>query len=447
MSRYRLRRGYFSQLLFASVLYLTVSPLAGGEPRLLQHPRVAGDLAHVEVLLEVGGDLKIADEGKIKPLKMSVVGKMVYDERLVAVVKDTGHLRSVRYYKLADAAIKIDKGGLKPHLRDERRLIAVATGEGVPTLFSPQGPLNREELELIDVPGNSLLVDELLPAHAVAVHDQWQHSDQLLAGLLGLDAVSQTDVRSELKEIDETSARVELSGTVQGAVAGVATEIELKGRYKYQFKQERITWLALLIEEKRSVGHVGPGADVVARLQMTIAPQAEAGPLSDAAIAGLPLEPAPPQTLLEYEPAARDFTIQHDRRWYVMSDKAGTLAMRLVDRGELIAQCNVSKLPNTDPGKHPTLARFQEDVEQSLDKQFKRFLQASEGTNSLGYTVYRVVAEGVAAELPIQWIYYFVADPHGHQVVFAFTLEEQFVPQLAEADEAIVKSLVIKDEG
>jgi hypothetical protein len=74
-----------------------------------------------------------------------------------------------------------------------------------------------------------------------------------------------------LKEIQGNAAKIEFRGKVQAAVGGVSTELDVQGRCKFDLTQQRITWLALLIDEKRSIGHVSPGLDVVARLQMTIA--------------------------------------------------------------------------------------------------------------------------------------------------------------------------------
>ena len=149
----------------------------------------------------------------------------------------------------------------------------------------------------------------------------------------------------------------------------------------------------------------------------------------------------PESTTLQFVAANHGFSFLHDRRWHVMVDERESLAMRMIDRGDLVAQCNVALLPKGEPGKHPTLAKFQADIEQSLDKNFKQFAEASETTNTLGYTVYRVVATGAVSELPIEWIYYRVADRDGHQVVFAFTLESELKPQLADSDQAIVDTL------
>ncbi len=104
-------------------------------------------------------------------------------------------------------------------------------------LFSPRGPLTRDELDLVDLPANTLLLDQLLPQKAVSPGDRWQHSDNLLAMLLGLDAISQSDVYSELKEVDATAARMEFEGHVEGAIGGVSTELKIKGRYKFHLEQ------------------------------------------------------------------------------------------------------------------------------------------------------------------------------------------------------------------
>jgi hypothetical protein len=124
-----------------------------------------------------------------------------------------------------------------------------------------------------------------------------------------------------------------------------------------------------------------------------------------------------------------------------MSDAGEVLTMRYVDRGELVAQCNVSSLAEVDPGKIPTLAKFQQDIEKALDKNFGQFIQASEAMSSSGHAIYRVVAEGKVSDLPIQWRYYLVADREGRQAVFAYTLESELARQLGDADQELVSSV------
>lgn len=400
-----------------------------------------GDSVKVEALLEVGGDFNLKEQGLPRTMKMSVVGRMGYVERLLQSDDKTTALLTARRYETAEAVIKIDKGGTKPLLRNDRRLIGVSITPTDSMVFSPEGPLTREELDLIDIPANSAIVDRLLPGRDVRIGDRWQHSDGLLGLLLGLDAVSNSEVYSQLLSFDGVVARLEFAGPVHGAIHGVATDIQLKGRYKFDAAAGRITWLAMLVEEQRSIGHVGPGADVTSRLQMTIAPAEPSVELTDESVAGGAWNPAQAFTDLEYRSTQGGFKLLHGRHWHVMNDTREAVAMRLVERGDLVAQCNVSALPKTDPGKHLPIERFQQDIQAVLDKNFGQFVQASERTSPHGHILYRVVAAGLVNELPIQWIYYLVADREGRQVVLAFTVEAEQLPQLAESDQAIAESL------
>lgn len=408
----------------------------------LQSSRTPGDLTAVRVELEVGGELKVVADGKVKPLKMNVLGKLAYEEKLLGALANgrTG-TRYVRHYDQAGAKIKIEDGEVLPQLRDERRLIVVDALADQGLLFSPQGPLTREELDLLDVPANSVWLDALLPAKPVTIGEKWRHSERLLASLLGLDAVSQADVTSELKTVDADNARCELSGKVDGAIGGVATEISLKAKYRFDRKQRCVAWAGWLIKEKRSVGHVATGLDVVAKMQIALSPLADSKHLSANLLRRITLDSPAQPTTLECQSPRGKFRFQHDRGWHVMNDAGEVLTMRYVDRGELVAQCNVSSPPEADPNKRPTLAAFQREIQTGLEKSFGQFVQASESVSSVGHVIYRVVAEGKVSDLPIQWRYYLVADEQGRQAVYAFTLESELAAQLGDADQELVSTL------
>ncbi|MGH7140596.1 MAG: hypothetical protein ACREHD_33100 [Pirellulales bacterium] len=404
--------------------------------------RLPTKAVRVEAQLEVGGDIKLVEEGKPRTLKMSVSAQLDYDERCVPVAdSQQQHRRAVRFYSQAKAAIKIDEGSVEPVLRESRRLMVADEADGCVALFCPTGPLTREELDLVDIPANSLLLDQLLPRQPVKIGEQWSHDRGLMAKLLGLDVVSQSDVKSQLKEVSGDRARLELAGHVLGAVGGVSTEIEVKAKYRFDFHQHRVTGLGLLVKEERAIGLVNTGLDVVAKLQLALAPSEGDGELSDTALAQLPLEPRPEFLALECQAPTKKFRIVHSRDWHLMTDAGDLLALRYLDRGELVAQCNVSSLADVPPGKEPTLADFQHDLERSLGKNFERFIEASEATNSLGHHIYRVIAEGRVSDLPIQWHYFLIADRAGHVAVFAFTVESELADRLGDADELLAATI------
>jgi hypothetical protein len=247
--------------------------------------------------------------------------------------------------------------------------------------------------------------------------------------------------------VTEDAARIEFKGVVQGALGGVAAEFDVVGRYKYDRAADRITWLAVLLKEKRNIGHVEPGVEATTRLQMTITPTAEPKDLSAAELQAIDLTAYPELQRIEYLSTGGGYRLDYDRRWHVMTDAREVLSLRLVDRGELVAQCNVRHIAIPDAGRTPTLTQFQADVRRSLDKNFGQFVRVSESGNSIGQTVFRAEAAGSVEELPIHWIYYLVLDNQGRQVVFAFTVEEPLLERLGGADTELISTVRFLDPG
>jgi hypothetical protein len=403
-------------------------------------PAVPADsLTHVEIVLQVGGDALLISEGKKTSLPMSVIANVTYDESLLSSGTSAGRARALRYYDTANVAIKIATGGQKPSLRPDRRLIVASRDGAAVRLVSPAGALARDELDLIELPGSSLIIDDLLPTGPVAIGDTWTHSADLLAALLGLDATSDVEVTSRLEQVADGLAKVVLTGSLRGAVAGVGTQIELKAKYNFDLQSKRINYFALLVKEKRSVGHVGPGLDVVAKLLVKVTPITESVHLTPEVIAQLPAA-SEEQSLLEYEAPSKTFGFRYDRQWFVTSDERNVAILRMIQRGELVAQCNISAILAVQ--KEITLAAFQQDIERSLDKNFGQFLKAAEETTPEGCRVFRVVAQGEVDGLPIEWIYYLVKSADGQQQAsLAFTLEPGLVERFGSADRELLARL------
>jgi hypothetical protein len=208
-------------------------------------------------------------------------------------------------------------------------------------------------------------------------------------------------------------------------------------------KARRITQFAMLIKEKRAVGHIGPGLDTVAKLIVNISPIEHSQTLTAAVLERIPSRTAPELLALGYTPAGGQFRFQYDRRWYVTEDDPKLAVLRMLDRGELVAQCNISALPKVE--KPVTLAEFQRDVERSLGKNFGQFAGAAQNVNEAGYAVFRVVVHGEVGGLPIEWIYYLVQNRAGQRVSLAFTLEQSLAERFAATDRAIISALALTE--
>jgi hypothetical protein len=441
--RRTVRRASLAFLLFAAPGLVLAAET--GTKHSLKSRHQVGETTRVEFALQVGGDLKFVTEGKTKDIPMSVIANLRYDEQWLSLDRVGHPNRSLRYYDDTRAVIKVDQGGQKPTLDPSHRLIAVdKPADAPPILYCPTAPLTREELDLIETPGTSLLVDELLPADPVAFGDTWKLADDTLAGLLCLDAVSWSEVTSVLGEIKDGVAEIAAAGTVNGAVGGIATEIELKAKYRFDLARHRVVFLAMLVKEKRAVGHVGPGLDTVAKLIVTMKPIEASQYLTPQVVARASAKIAPELTQLSHAAMSGEYQFRYDRRWQLTSDDKKLTVLRLLDRGELVAQCNISLLPG-DKKTPVTLAEFQRDVQTSLGKSFAQFTSAGESTSDSGDTVLRVVARGTVSELPIEWIYYLIQQPGGKRVTLAFTYEQDLGERFAQADRQLVRQLRFTD--
>jgi len=402
-----------------------------------------GDLSRVTIDLEVGGDLKLDESAKTEgPVKMSVAARLTYEEKVQQFPVDLGGaLRSARHYEETTATLKIAQKTVQPALHQEHRLIGVQVEGGATTLYSPAGPLTREELDLIDVPGNSLLADLLLPEKTVRAGETWKHPDSLMAALFGVDKVTRNAVESTLTGVFDGLARMQLSGRLEGTVGGAATIIEVKGKYQFDLTSRRVHWLGLLMHEVRTPGEAAPGLDVVARLQMQITPAKQPVHLTSAALKKLLLDPTPEALRLTHSSTDGRWKLTHERPWHVTADEREVTVLRFLDKGQRLAQCNISSLPKADEGRPLALAEFQDDVKQALGKSFGEFVEAAESTNTAGYRIHRVVVRSVVSDLPIQWHYYLVADPHGNRVALAFTIDGRLVSRLDDADRRLVNEL------
>jgi hypothetical protein len=150
--------------------------------------------------------------------------------------------------------------------------------------------------------------------------------------------------------------------------------------------------------------------------------------------------------LLSFQAEKSGFRLIHDRRWRSMLDRRDLCVFRFVDRGDLIAQCNISELPQAEAGKQLSLEAFQADVQRSLGDSFREIVEASRSTTEDGKQVLRVLVAGTASEIPIHWIYYHLSDDEGRRAAIAFTLEAKLVERFAEADRTLIETFQFTDQ-
>lgn len=441
----------FAILSILLVLSSSTAYAAGLETLEFPNGRKVGQIDKVSCYLEVGGELKhfSQNERKEHANKMAVDCKLVYDEKTLEVAAGSqGVTRSARWYEKSEGSVQNGELSNKITLRDGCKLIAMEAGDQRPVLFSPKEKLNAEELEMIEIPGNSLLLDCLLPEKAVAAGDSWRLSEQAAAQFFALLEVGQSDVQCTLKEVTDKVARFEMSGTVTGMAEGTSAEIEVKARYRYDRRRNRVDWLGMLIKEKRNVTEVSDGLDVVARVQTTILPQADSAKLSDASLKDVSFQSTPESLLLEHRSKKESWKLLYDRAWQLSIDvyEKDIAEFHRFDKSSHIAHCKITPLLPTEPGKLVGLDAFQGELKEKLDKEFGGFVDADETTTPEKYRILRTAIQGKASDVPMHWIYYHISDPAGHQAVIYFIMEEKNIERFGDADKKLVESFRFTEE-
>ena len=444
-------------LLLQTIIFLHpswVMSASKGETYSLQSHQSSGRVAEVRVEFEADGELKTPGEKgeeKAEQVQMHVAAKLAFQDRFLGGNSLPNRDRSLcagRYYHKIDVNMRIGERTMQPTFRESRKLIGLCKQQnGLLEYFCPHGSLTRGELDLIRLPGDRQALSMLLPENPVRIGSVWQPEPTALAALLALDVVGDSDVKSRLITVEQGFACVEFEGVVHGALAGVATEVAVKGRYYFYIHHGEFASLQLVTREQRDIGHINPGVDVTARLKMRLEPQSDAGQLSDLKIMPLNQSPDSRERKLRYESTELGLGFDYDTDWYATAEDRQAVVFRQLFRGDLIAQCNVSNLPRIKKGKALTLNQFEKDIRENLNKNFGSFVQADEKTSERGYLIYRIEALGTASGIPVRWIYYLLSDTAGRRVAIVFTMEQDQKNEFNDADLDWIRSLEFLSAG
>jgi len=348
--------------------------------------------------------------------------------------------RSLRLYDKAESRIQVGQRTTSLQLHPQLKLIvACGQADGV-ELFSARHLFRRADLELLSVPGDSLAIQALLPRKPVSVGDTWQATDWGLQMLCDLDALISGRLTCELKSVEQNLARIDLQGTASGATAGAEAKLTIEGHCLFDVRQQSFRELHLTQTEQRNPGTVSPGMDITADVVCKWSPVSTDPALSDAAAAAIPVKPPPAMQQLSFV-IPESIRFRHTRNWHVFHQSRDTTILRLLDRGRLVAQCDITLLPAAQPGQHLPESKFVADIRESLGNQLERLGPGQSTTADNKLFRFRIVAEGRNSGQKVRWIYYLLADRSGRQTALMFRVAESERGRFAAQDQQIAASL------
>jgi hypothetical protein len=351
---------------------------------------------------------------------------------------------ALQHYHLGEVDNTIAKQSSRKKLRDQSKTVyRNLSGDQIITQSVSQ-PLTRDELDLIEGPMASMFVDQLFPTASqrgsMKAGTSWEAPQELWQRLLYLDSIQSSTMQIRCKEVDKSKATLEIEGNLEASVRSVATSMAIKGTAQWDEASQMITWLAVAIDESREVGEAEPGFKITARVRMLRA-------ALDKPSSGLTLAKVEPHlalnqsaSMLQLESTKGAYQCILDRDWHTLSDNGSLATIRLIKKNSVIAQCNITNLPDMDPGYQLTLEGFQQDIQQSLSEVLGGLDDANEKVTASGLRLLRVTSHGMVEDVPIRWINLHLSDDSGRHTSLVFTMNATNADQWAGADEQIAGS-------
>jgi len=384
-------------------------------------PDPSRTLFRVRMEMDVEGNVNIPANALVSkeksiqtPLKASSV--LDWEERVLGYADDRTVEAAERFYFEGSSVTSAGKSKQSTALGKDSRHVFVRRNDSRWVLYSPETYLSGKELELLDVPASSLAIDALLPLMAVRQGDKYSPDKSVLAKLLALASVDDSDVTGEIHELTDERAKIHFKGKIQGSALGVPTVIDVVGKMVFDRGSMACEWLALAIREQREIGKSEPGFDVAATIKMIRKPVDSPIRLSSIPV-GAPAGPIPADRLYcELQSTPVGFATLMDRRWKIMADAPGATMLRMIENDRGIAQCDVRRAGKLPAGKQLSMTAFVADVRQSLGKQFGRMLESREDVNDAGLRMIRATAQGAVEGVPVQWVFFHFTDESGRRL-------------------------------
>ncbi|MDO4570992.1 MAG: hypothetical protein Q4D38_11445 [Planctomycetia bacterium] len=455
-------------VLFFAVFSTFSSSLCAQEKYSLKSQRTAGTIDRVEKQLDVAGMMifeidpetresaatptgdETRNQDKERPMRkipMKVSAKQVYEEFLIQPgntlqgEKAKPTLGAI-YFTKAETVLEIDGQKQSPKFDLQKPLLAVDIHNAKANYFRPGDRMTRDELDVVHLQANTLLLDYILPNRSdIQVGNAWKLSPDAAGLLLQLDLVFQLDIRVKLAEVKNNVAILEISGWIEGSSDGTSSKIETTGKAYFDLQRKRIVWFGLVIRESRASGHAAPGMEVAAKIQIKISPIAKPEHLKEEVVAQIEFDSATYNRLL-FEDPGNEWAFELTTDWYPLNWNEKQSTFRMVQGGELIAQCSVAKNQNAVVTQNVTLAEFAQNVQNVLKERTPYVNDSNSIQCQDGTTMYRVDVSGTHNDLEMRWIYYLITKKgeRPRQLSAVFTIEESLVERFDTADRLMMES-------
>jgi len=419
-----------------------VCPALGQTVNLSESVR-EGDCFRLVATTTLTGTLKVSRDGKATQLKIAAKNEHDFFERVLAADKGVIQ-KSARHYQTAHSRASVDGEVVERTLAADHRLIVAQRPGDSLFCYAPAGPLSRSELEVVSEHFETLHLVGLLPAKEVRVGDTWKLESSVAQSLCLFDGLISHELKATLKEATAANATIVLEGSAKGIENGAMATLTISATVQFDLTKKRIVAVEWKQKDVRDQGPASPAAEVDSGTTLKrelLASEPEE--LLVGKLATIPEGndiPVAMKSLLHKDTRGR-FQFLHERDWQLVGQTEYHLLMRLLDRGDFVAQATITHWKNAGVGKHMAAEEFEKLVENGNAWKQERVLERGEVPTDGGRWIYRVSASGELEGSKVVQNFYIVASPNGEQVILTFTMKPGNTERLGTRDLAIANAI------
>jgi hypothetical protein len=392
--------------------------------------------------LDLKGNLFVAQEGKRESLPLEAKARHIFSERVLAAA-DGLPSTTARFYHEAVASVVVAAEKVDRNLPADRRLVIARRNPDGLVCFAPSGPLTRDDLDLVTEHYNPQCLPGLLPGKPVNAGDTWAVSDAAAQAACLFDAVIKTQLTGKLVGVKDGVATFGIEGTAEGMESGAKVKVTVSATGTFDPAAGRITALNWKQKDEREQGPINPASLVEATITLRREALAELPKeLADEALSAVPAGEVPAKLtdLRHADPKGR-YAITHARDWHVTGQTDTYLVLRLLDKGEFVAQATVTVWRKAEPGKHTPAEEFRKAAGESPGWAPTKVLGEGEVSAAAGRWLYRLTVEGKMEGVPVVQTFYLLAGPQGDQVAVTFAAQPEKAKALEDRAAALVTGI------
>jgi hypothetical protein len=433
------------RLFFALAICCLIQSFTFAQQATLAETNKQGDTFRLVIDLTIKGKLKTTGpDGKPEELELTASANHKYAE-LIQTVDDRGEIsKVVRGYQMCESEAILPNARTRRILNASRRVVVMQKTAESSTLYSAGGPLTRDELDVVSGHFDSTAVPGLLPGKAVNVGDQWDIPVAVTQSICLFDAVGKNELKGKLIEVKDNIAKFTIEGEAEGTETGAIVKLKLSLTGEFDLTAKRITKITGQEVDSRQQSAVAPACDVVAQLDFRRSIATEpVEELTKTDLGTVPQGNTLPGNLtqLTHDDVNGNYQFMYGRDWHIVAATKDHIVLRLVDKGEFIAQATILNWQKAKPGEHDSISSIKDAIARQPGWKAERMTEDSEIPSGKGRWIYRLTALGKQDDTEVQQSFHILAGPNGNQVAVTVISRPDKAAKIGTRDVELVNSI------